>query len=77
MRKITCAQCGHEDHVEDVRYELGRPAQAIDRRELRALSAAIHQRRFQDAATSLDRIFRDEPLLREEIEIGRFQRRAG
>ncbi len=77
MRKIFCAKCGHEDHIEDVRYELGRPNQTFDYRDLRALARAIRDGDGVEAACALDRLFRGEPQLREEIEIGRYERRAG
>ncbi|MGW8189549.1 hypothetical protein [Sphingomonas hankookensis] len=77
MRKITCVQCGHEDAVEDVRYMLGKPGQAMDRQRLRELSAAIHRHDFDDAALLLAALFADEPLLAQEVDLGRFERRPG
>lgn len=75
MRKITCAQCGHEDAVEDVRYMPGNPSQWVNRQRLRELSAAIHRHDFADASMLLAALVADEPLLAQEVDLGRFERR--
>lgn len=77
MRKITCAKCGHEDVVEDVRYMLGNQRQVINRQRLRELSGAIHRHDFDDARVLLEALFADEPLLAQEVDLGRFERRPG
>jgi hypothetical protein len=65
-KKITCAKCGHEDHV-DMRVILDCPTSALDRRDIIALAQTVQDTGSVVAEQALDRVFVDEPTISEWI----------
>ena len=77
MRKITCAKCGHEDHVQAVQFRPTNEAErALPMHEARELGLAIAAGDLPRARIALEQLVADFPTLRHEVETGLYSAAA-